>query len=109
MTKSVYIVAVESSADHVGAGLIKSIKKKSSAIKLLGVGGPFMETEGVISRIDTTGLAIVGFVEAIKSYPKIMNSIKSTVKIAVAAKSIPSVLKSRELLAKAPMEQPSTQ
>ena len=28
MTKSVYIVAVESSADHVGAGLIKSIKKK---------------------------------------------------------------------------------
>ena len=79
MTKSVYIVAVESSADHVGAGLIKSIKKKSSAIKLLGVGGPFMETEGVISRIDTTGLAIVGFVEAIKSYPKIMISIKSTV------------------------------
>ena len=58
MTKSVYIVAVESSADHVGAGLIKNIKKKSSAIKLLGVGGPFMETEGVISRVDITGLAI---------------------------------------------------
>ena len=79
MTKSVYIVAVESSADHVGAGLIKSIKKKSSAIKLLGVGGPFMETEGVISRVDITDLAIVGFVEALKSYPKIMISIKSTV------------------------------
>lgn len=27
MTKSVYIVAVESSADQVGAGLIKSIRK----------------------------------------------------------------------------------
>ena len=38
-----------------------------------------METEGVISRIDTRGLAIVGFVEALKSYPKIMISIKSTV------------------------------
>ena len=79
MTKSVYIVAVESSADHVGAGLIRNIKKKSSAIKLLGVGGPFMETEGVISRIDITGLAIVGFVEPLKSYPKIMISIKNTV------------------------------
>lgn len=79
MTKSVYIVAVESSADHVGAGLIKNIKKKSSAIKLLGVGGPFMETEGVISRVDITGLAIVGFVEPLKSYPKIMLSIKNTV------------------------------
>ena len=79
MTKSVYIVAVESSADHVGAGLIKNIKKKSSAIKLLGVGGPFMEAEGVISRVDITGLAIVGFVEPLKSYPKIMLSIKNTV------------------------------
>ena len=79
MTKSVYIVAVESSADHVGAGLIRNIKKKSSAIKLLGVGGPFMETEGVTSRIDITGLAIVGFVEPLKSYPKIMLSIKNTV------------------------------
>ena len=79
MTKSVYIVAVESSADHVGAGLIKNIKKKSSAIKLLGVGGPFMETEGVISRVDITGLAIIGFVEPLKSYPKIMLSIKNTV------------------------------
>lgn len=79
MTKSVYIVAVESSADHVGAGLIKNIKKKSSALKLLGVGGPLMETEGVISRIDITGLAIVGFVEPLKSYPKIMISIKNTV------------------------------
>jgi lipid-A-disaccharide synthase len=79
MTKSVYIVAVESSADHVGAGLIRNIKKKSSAIKLLGVGGPFMETEGVISRIDITGLAIVGFVEPLKSYPKIIISIKNTV------------------------------
>lgn len=79
MTKSVYIVAVESSADHVGAGLIKNIKKKSSAIKLLGVGGPFMEAEGVISRVDITGLAIVGFVEPLKFYPKIMLSIKNTV------------------------------
>ena len=79
MTKSVYIVAVESSADHVGAGLIRNIKKKSSAIKLLGVGGPFMETEGVISRIDIRGLAIVGFLEPLKSYPKIMISIKNTV------------------------------
>ena len=79
MTKSVYIVAVESSADHVGAGLIRNIKKKSSAIKLLGVGGPFMETEGVISRIDIRGLAIVGFVEPLKSYPKIIISIKNTV------------------------------
>jgi lipid-A-disaccharide synthase len=79
MTKSVYIVAVESSADHVGAGLIKSIKKKSSGINLLGIGGPFMENEGVISRIDITGLAIIGFTEALKSYPRIMISIKNTV------------------------------
>jgi lipid-A-disaccharide synthase len=80
MTKSVYIVAVESSADHVGAGLIKSIKKKSSGINLLGIGGPSMENEGVISRIDITGLAIIGFIEALKSYPRIMISIKNTVK-----------------------------
>jgi lipid-A-disaccharide synthase len=38
-----------------------------------------METEGVISRIDIRGLAIVGFVEPLKSYPKIIISIKNTV------------------------------
>jgi len=79
MTKSVYIVAVESSADQVGAGLIKSIRKKSLAIKMHGVGGSFMESEGVISKIDISGLAILGFVEAIKSYPRIIKSIKNTV------------------------------
>jgi len=49
MTKSVYIVAVENSADHLGA-----------------------------DQLDISGLAILGFVEGLKSYPMILDRVRET-------------------------------
>lgn len=79
MSKSVYIVAVETSADHLGAELIEHIKTESPLIDCLGIGGPAMEEKGVKSEIDISGLAILGFIEGVKSYPYIMKRVKETV------------------------------
>ena len=79
MIKSVYIVAVENSADHLGAELIQHIRAQTSGVSLMGIGGSAMALEGMDSQIDISGLAILGFVEGLKSYPMIIDRVKATV------------------------------
>lgn len=79
MTKSAYIVAVENSADHLGAQLIRHIRVETSGVKVIGIGGTAMAAEGVNSQIDISGLAILGFVEGLKSYPMILDRVKAAV------------------------------
>ena len=79
MIKSVYIVAVENSADHLGAELAQHIRAQTSCVSLMGVGGAAMAAEGINSEIDISGLAILGFVEGLKSYPMILDRVNATV------------------------------
>jgi len=84
MTKSVYIVAVENSADHLGAQLAQHIRSMSRDIAISGIGGPSMADEGIDSEIDISGLAILGFVEGVKSYSMIIDRVKATVESIMA-------------------------
>ena len=79
MKKSVYIVAVENSADHLGAELTQHIRAKTPDVTLIGIGGAAMATERIESEIDISGLAILGFVEGLKSYPMILDRVRATV------------------------------
>ena len=79
MTKSIYIVAVENSADHLGAELTQHIRAISNDVNIIGIGGTAMAVEGIESKIDISGLAILGFVEGLKSYPMILDRVKATV------------------------------
>ncbi len=79
MTRSVYLVAIENSADHLGAELTAQLKKKSSQIECLGIGGPAMLEQGIEPEIDISGLAILGFVEGVSAYPMIMKRIREAV------------------------------
>lgn len=79
MAKSVYIVAVENSADHLGAELTQHIRAKTTDVNIIGIGGPALAAEGIESKIDISGLAILGFVEGLKSYPMILDRVKSAV------------------------------
>lgn len=79
MTKSAYIVAVENSADHLGAELSQHIRAQTSGVTLIGIGGSAMAAEGIDSQIDISGLAILGFVEGLKSYPMILDRVKATI------------------------------
>jgi len=92
MVKSVYIVAVENSADHLGAELTQHIRAKSSDINIMGIGGPAMATESIESQIDISGLAILGFMEGLKSYPMIMDRVRATIESIIAHKPDAAIL-----------------
>lgn len=80
---SVFILAVEPSADKLGANLIKSIRQESPATLLSGIGGVAMKNEGVQTPIDISALAIMGYVEALKSYPLVRRKVKEVSKIII--------------------------
>jgi len=79
MTQSVYLVAIENSADHLGAELAAQLQKKSPQVKCFGIGGPAMLAQGVEPEIDISGLAILGFIEGVSAYPMIMKRIHEAV------------------------------
>jgi lipid-A-disaccharide synthase len=68
-SKNVLIVAGEASGDLHGASLIRQLKILDSSLKIFGIGGNKMQTEGmeVIYHIDK--MAFLGFVEVIKHLP----------------------------------------
>ncbi len=77
--KRVFIVAAERSGDELGAGLAEHIRAEQANISILGIGGDAMETAGVPSRMDISGLAILGFVEGLKHYPMILKKVRACV------------------------------
>lgn len=79
MTPSIYIAAVENSADHLGAELAAHIRANTPNVNLFGIGGAAMAAQGIESEIDISGLAILGFVEGLKSYPMILDRVRAAV------------------------------
>lgn len=84
MTSSVYIVAVENSADHLGAELSQHIRAQTSDVLIMGIGGSAMAAQGIESQIDISGLAILGFVEGLKSYPMILDRVQATIESVIS-------------------------
>ena len=73
---SVFILAVEPSADKLGADLVRAIKDINSQTTLLGIGGAEMASVGVNNDFDISPLAILGLTEALKAYPVVRRKVK---------------------------------
>lgn len=86
MSGRVFLVAAESSGDALGADLARALKEQNPAIELMGVGGPLMAEEGIASRADISGLAVLGFVEGLLAYSRVKRAVAATVQAIVAAK-----------------------
>jgi lipid-A-disaccharide synthase len=86
LSARIFLVAAESSADALGADLARALKEANPSLDLMGVGGPLMAQEGIESRADTTGLAVLGFVEGLLAYAKVKRAVAATVKAVLAAK-----------------------
>ncbi len=82
----IFIVAVENSSDQLGAGLMHSLRAKSPDAKISGVGGPAMASAGLTSKVDISGLSILGFFEAVRAYPLVLKRVKETVTTIMSAK-----------------------
>ena len=75
----IYLIAGEPSGDALGSRLMRALKRKSSSIEVLGVGGDSMEKEGLKSLFDISDLAIMGLAEVVPSIPKVLQRIREVV------------------------------
>jgi lipid-A-disaccharide synthase len=84
------LVAAEASGDERGAGLARALRRRlGEAVRFVGVGGPHMAAEGVQSPFDIAELSVLGLVEGLTAYPRVVRRADETA--ALAAREKPDV------------------
>ncbi len=87
---TVMLVAAEASGDERGAGLARALKRRlGERVRFVGVGGARMAAEGVQSPFDITELSVLGLVEGLMAYPRVVRRADETA--ALAARERPEV------------------
>jgi len=87
---TVMLVAAEASGDDRGAGLARALKGRLGAgVRFVGVGGERMAAEGVQSPFDIADISILGLLEGLLAYPRIVRRVKDT--MALAAREKPDI------------------
>ena len=56
----IMLVAAEASGDALGAGLAAALKLQDPEVTFVGIGGPRMAEQGIISPFDIAELSILG-------------------------------------------------
>jgi lipid-A-disaccharide synthase len=83
----IYLIAVEPSADQLGADLAKELRAAQPDIKLAGIGGRQMRAAGIPSQMEIDGLAILGITEALKKLPLVYRKITEAAQRVEAAQA----------------------
>jgi len=85
------LVAAEASGDDRGAGLARALRARLGAgVRFVGVGGARMAAEGVESPFDIAQLSILGLLEGLLAYRKVVARVQDT--IALAQREKPDVV-----------------
>jgi len=79
---TVMLVAAEASGDALGAALARALRRRLEGVRFVGVGGSKMAEEGVVSPFDIAELSILGWIEGIKAYPRVVRRVKDTAELA---------------------------
>nr|WP_209282604.1 lipid-A-disaccharide synthase [Brevundimonas alba] len=80
----IMLVAAEASGDALGAGLARALRARlGSDVTFVGIGGPKMAEEGVVSPFDIADLSVLGWLEGLKAYGVVKRRVADTVALAV--------------------------
>jgi lipid-A-disaccharide synthase len=86
VTSRVFLVAAETSGDALGADLARTLREIEPSVELAGVGLTQMAEQGIESRADVSGLAVLGFLDGLLAYGRVKRAVAATVKAALAWK-----------------------
>lgn len=76
MTYTILFSAGESSGDQHAANVFLEMKKHTSAIRALGMGGAKMRQAGIEICYDSSPIGVIGVVEVLKHYGEIRKALK---------------------------------
>ncbi|MDB5439313.1 MAG: lpxB [Caulobacteraceae bacterium] len=80
---TVMLVAAEASGDSLGAGLARALRARlGDRVRFVGVGGAKMAREGVASPFDITQLSVLGLLEGLAAYPRVLARVKDAAELA---------------------------
>lgn len=83
-----FIVSGEQSGDSLGASLIQELKRRgyhAGNIEISGVGGDYLEAEGMPSLFPQSDIAVMGVAAVLGRLPLLLRRINETVKAVLAA------------------------
>ncbi len=87
MTLKIAVIAGESSGDLLGAGMVAEIKRLTGGdVEFMGVGGPALSAEGLVSLFDFSDTAIMGISAVLTRLPTLIKRINQTVAAVVATR-----------------------
>lgn len=86
----VMLVAAEPSGDALGAGLAAALRDRlGGRVRFVGVGGPLMAAQGVVSPFDIAPLSVLGVFDALRVWPLVRRRARQAGEI--AAREAPEV------------------
>jgi lipid-A-disaccharide synthase len=74
----IFLVAAEPSGDALGADLVRVLKARDPWLEFAGIGGREMAQAGVDSAFDIADLAILGLVDGLRAYPRVVRRAQET-------------------------------
>jgi lipid-A-disaccharide synthase len=80
------LVAGEASGDILGSGLMRAIKARHPGVEFIGVGGPLMEAEGMVSHFPMERLSVMGLVEVLGRLRELLARRKELVQSLISQK-----------------------
>lgn len=80
-----FLIAGEPSGDRLGAALMLGLKELSPQVGFVGVGGPFMQAEGLVSLFPMEELSVMGIAEVLPKYLPLKRRIREAAAAALAS------------------------
>ena len=89
----ILLVAAEASGDTLGARLAAAIRRRlGDKVRFVGVGGAQMAAQGVASPFDINQLSVLGLIEGLAAYPRVVARVRDTLDLARREKPDVAVL-----------------